>query len=45
MLDGMGIATGVDLAKVMGASLGLQPRLGRSLPSRYLQACRERAGR
>jgi hydroxymethylglutaryl-CoA lyase len=40
MLDGMGIATGVDLAKVVAASKALEPRLGRRLPSRYLQACR-----
>ena len=39
MLDGMGIATGVDLAKVVAASRALQPKLGRALPSKYLQAC------
>jgi hydroxymethylglutaryl-CoA lyase len=39
MLDGMGIATGVDLAKVVAASRALEPKLGRALPSRYLQSC------
>jgi hydroxymethylglutaryl-CoA lyase len=38
MLQGMGIATGVDLDKVAAASRALAPRLGRRLPSRYLQA-------
>lgn len=40
MLHGMGIETGVDLGKVVEASRALAPRLGHSLPSRYLQACR-----
>ena len=40
MLHGMRIATGVDLDAVAAASRALQPRLGRALPSRYLQACR-----
>jgi hydroxymethylglutaryl-CoA lyase len=39
MLHGMGIATGVDIAKVAAASRALEPRLGHALPSRYLQAC------
>lgn len=39
MLHGMGIETGVDLARVVAASRALQPRLGRTLPSRYLQSC------
>jgi isopropylmalate/homocitrate/citramalate synthase len=38
MLHGMGIETGVDLAAVAGASRALAARLGRQLPSRYLQA-------
>jgi hydroxymethylglutaryl-CoA lyase len=38
MLHGMGIETGVDLAAVAAASRGLSRRLGRPLPSRYLQA-------
>lgn len=38
MLHGMGIETGVDLGRVVQASRGLAPRLGRTLPSRYLQA-------
>jgi len=38
MLDGMGIETGVDLAAVSRASRDLAGRLGRTLPSRYLQA-------
>jgi hydroxymethylglutaryl-CoA lyase len=37
MLHGMGIETGVDLPSVVAASRLLAPRLGRSLPSRYLQ--------
>jgi hydroxymethylglutaryl-CoA lyase len=39
MLHGMGIATGVDLARVASASRAIGPRLGRALPSRYLQTC------
>ncbi|HET8645385.1 MAG TPA: hydroxymethylglutaryl-CoA lyase [Vicinamibacteria bacterium] len=39
MLHGMGIETGVDLPRVVAASRALAPRLGRALPSRYLQAC------
>ncbi len=38
MLHGMGVETGVDLAAVAEASRGLAARLGRSLPSRWLQA-------
>ncbi len=38
MLDGMGIATGVDIAAVALASRALASRLGRTLPSRWLQA-------
>jgi hydroxymethylglutaryl-CoA lyase len=38
MLHGMGIETGVDIAKVAAASRALAPKLGRRLPSRYLQA-------
>ena len=38
MLHGMGIATGVDLDLVAAASRGLATRLGRRLPSRYLEA-------
>ena len=38
MLHGMGIETGVDLAAVAAASRALAVRLGRGLPSRYLQA-------
>jgi hydroxymethylglutaryl-CoA lyase len=40
MLDGMGIATGVDLGKLVAASRVVAEKLGRSLPSRYLQAAR-----
>lgn len=39
MLDGMGVETGVSLEAVVTASLGIADALGRSLPSRYLQAC------
>jgi len=38
MLEGMGIATGVDLKAVAAASRALGARLGRPLPSRWLQA-------
>jgi hydroxymethylglutaryl-CoA lyase len=38
MLEGMGIATGVDLPAVGAASRALAARLGRALPSRWLQA-------
>lgn len=38
MLHGMGITTGVDLAAVAETSRALGERLGRLLPSRYLQA-------
>ncbi len=38
MLHGMGIETGVDIAAVAEASHTLGERLGRALPSRYLQA-------
>ena len=40
MLHGMGVETGVDLDKVAQASRGLAARLGRELPSRYLQSVR-----
>jgi hydroxymethylglutaryl-CoA lyase len=39
MRHGMGIETGVDLAAVVQASRFAGERLGRPLPSRYLQAC------
>jgi hydroxymethylglutaryl-CoA lyase len=38
MLDGLGIATGVDRVAVAAASARLQPMLGHPLPSRLLQA-------
>ncbi len=38
MLHGMGVETGVDLSAVAEASRGLGARLGRTLPSRWLQA-------
>jgi isopropylmalate/homocitrate/citramalate synthase len=38
MLHGSGVATGVDLEKVVAASRAVAERLGRALPSRYLQA-------
>jgi isopropylmalate/homocitrate/citramalate synthase len=40
MLHGMGIETGVDLAKVAAASRLIGARLGRELPSRYLKAAK-----
>jgi hydroxymethylglutaryl-CoA lyase len=39
MLDGMGIETGVDLARVVQASAIIAPYLDHPLPGRYLQAC------
>ncbi len=38
MLHGMGIETGADLEAVAAASRALAARLGRALPSRYLEA-------
>ena len=38
MLDGLGIETGVSLAGVMKASLGIEPLLDHPLPSRMVQA-------
>jgi isopropylmalate/homocitrate/citramalate synthase len=38
MLHGMGIETGVDLEKVVGASRVIAETLARELPSRYLTA-------
>jgi hydroxymethylglutaryl-CoA lyase len=38
MLGGMGLVTGVDLPAVAAASRALSARLGRRLPSRWLQA-------
>ncbi len=43
MLQGMGVATGVDLDRVVAASRALAPRVGHALPSRYLQAARTTA--
>jgi isopropylmalate/homocitrate/citramalate synthase len=40
MLHGMGVETGADLPRVAAASRALGARLGRPLPSRYLQATR-----
>jgi isopropylmalate/homocitrate/citramalate synthase len=38
MLDGLAIATGVDLSQVARASSAIEPRLGHLLPSRYVHA-------
>ena len=38
MLDGLEIATGVDLRQVVRASSLIEPHLGHRLPSRYVQA-------
>ena len=40
VLDGLGISTGVDRARVTAASRALEPKLGHPLPSRLLQADR-----
>lgn len=44
MLDGLGVATGVSLARVAEASRFLESRLGDRLPSRYLQSVPARPG-
>jgi isopropylmalate/homocitrate/citramalate synthase len=38
MLDGLGIATGVDLARLVEASAFIEPRVGHPLASRYYRA-------
>jgi isopropylmalate/homocitrate/citramalate synthase len=38
MLQGLGFATGVDLAAVTSASRAIEPLVGHPLPSRYVQA-------
>lgn len=43
MLDGLEVRTGVDLAQVVRASSLIEPHLGHSLPSRYVQAVRRGA--
>lgn len=40
MLDGMGIETGVSLEKLVAASRFMASVLKRTLPSKYLQACK-----
>jgi hydroxymethylglutaryl-CoA lyase len=42
MLDGLGIATGVDVDQVLRASSLIEPHLGHALPSRYVQAVQRR---
>jgi hydroxymethylglutaryl-CoA lyase len=47
MLEGLGIATGIDLAKLLEASRFIETRVGHPLPSRYyraVQAARQPAG-
>jgi hydroxymethylglutaryl-CoA lyase len=43
MLDGLGIETGVDLAALVAASRFIEPLVGHSLPSRYVQAAKAAA--
>jgi hydroxymethylglutaryl-CoA lyase len=43
LLDGMAIETGVDLKKLVAASLLIAPYLDHPLPGRYLQACTRQA--
>lgn len=38
LLDGLGVATGIDLDGVGAASRALEPYVGHALPSRYLRA-------
>lgn len=42
MLDGLGVATGIDVTKVTRASLAIEPVIGHALPSRYVNAVRSR---
>ena len=42
MLDGLGVATGIDIAKITAASLAIEPVIGHALPSRYVNALRPR---
>jgi isopropylmalate/homocitrate/citramalate synthase len=39
LLDGMGIETGVDIRKLVAASMIIAPFLDHPLPGKYLQAC------
>jgi isopropylmalate/homocitrate/citramalate synthase len=43
MLDGLGLETGVDLAKVVDASAFIESKLDHPLPSRYYRASRARS--
>jgi hydroxymethylglutaryl-CoA lyase len=43
LLDGMAIETGIDLKKLVAASLLIAPYLDHPLPGRYLQACTRQA--
>jgi isopropylmalate/homocitrate/citramalate synthase len=38
MLHGLGLETGVDLARVVSASRAMEPIIGHASPSRYVQA-------
>jgi len=42
MLDGLGITTGVQLDRVITAAVSIEPFLGHGLPSRLVQALRQR---
>lgn len=44
MLDGLGVVTGVSLARIAEASRFLESRLGHRLPSRYLQSAPAQLG-
>ncbi len=39
MLDHMGIQTGIDIRRLVKASMVIAPYLDHPLPGRYLQAC------
>jgi hypothetical protein len=43
MIDKMGIDTGVDLNRLVQASMIIAPYLDHPLPGRYLQACTKKA--
>jgi isopropylmalate/homocitrate/citramalate synthase len=43
LLNGLGIPSGVDLDRLVAASLVIAPHLDHPLPGKYLQACRPKA--
>ena len=39
MLNGLGVTTGIDIARIAAASRSIAQKLDNALPSRYLNAC------